>query len=93
MQAQEPMTEVEKLVDVLSSFPEEQQEALAAYYRAEAEHIRDVEAQLDNLTPEQTEQLRQMIQTGIDSGPAGPIDFEEIKRRGRQRLATERGNA
>ena len=78
MQTQQPMTEIEKLVDVLSSFPEEQQEALAAYYRAEAEHIRDVEEQLDNLRPEQTEQLRQMIQAGIDSGPAGPGDFEEI---------------
>ena len=93
MQTQQPMTEIEKLVDVLSSFPEEQQEALAAYYRAEAEHIRDVEEQLDNLRPEQTEQLRQMIQAGIDSGPAGAVDFEEIKRRGRQRLATEGGNA
>ena len=93
MQTQEPMTEMQKLVNVLSSFPEDQQEALAAYYRAEAEHIRDVEEQLDKLTPEQTEQLRRMIQEGIDSGPAGPVDFEEIKRRGRERLATEAGNA
>lgn len=46
----------------------------------------EIEKLVDNLTPEQTEQLRQMIQAGIDSGPATPIDFEEIKRRGRQRL-------
>ena len=89
MQTQEPMTEIQKLVNVLSSFPEEQQEALAAYYRAEAEHIRNVEERLDNLTPVQTEQLRQMIQEGIDSGPARPVDFEEIKRRGRERLASK----
>ena len=42
---------------------------------------------VDNLTPEQTDQLRQMIQAGIDSGPARPVDFEEIKRRGRQRIS------
>ena len=84
------MTEVEKLVDVLSTFPIEQQEALAAYYRAEIEHIREVVEQLDNLTPGQTDRLRQMIQEGIESGSAREVDFEAIKRRGRERLAAER---
>ena len=32
-------------------------------------------------------QLRQDIQAGIDSGPAGELDMEDIKRRGRERLA------
>ena len=32
-------------------------------------------------------QLRQAIQDGIDSGPAGPLDIDAIKRRGRERLA------
>lgn len=32
-------------------------------------------------------QLRQDIQAGIDSGPAGELDAEAIKRRGRERLA------
>ena len=32
-------------------------------------------------------QLRQDIQDGIDSGPAGELDADAIKRRGRERLA------
>jgi hypothetical protein len=92
MQPHEPHTEVQKLLDVLTSFPPEQQEALAAYYRAEAEHIRDVEARLDRLSPEQTERLRAAIRQGIDSGPAREIDFEEVKRRGRARLEGEEGH-
>lgn len=32
-------------------------------------------------------QLRQDIQDGLDSGPAGDLDAEAIKRRGRERLA------
>lgn len=32
-------------------------------------------------------QLRQDIQEGLDSGPAGDLDAEAIKRRGRERLA------
>ena len=33
------------------------------------------------------ERLRQAWQDGIASGPARPLDFEDIKRRGRERLA------
>ena len=33
--------------------------------------------------------LRAEIQKGIDSGPSGPMDFEAVKRRGRERLALE----
>jgi antitoxin ParD1/3/4 len=32
-------------------------------------------------------QLRQDIQAGLDSGPAGELDIEAIKKRGRERLA------
>lgn len=32
-------------------------------------------------------QLRQDIQEGLASGPAGELDAEDIKRRGRERLA------
>ena len=32
-------------------------------------------------------QLRQDIQEGLDSGPAGEFDAEALKRRGRERLA------
>ncbi len=90
MQTLDPQSELQKLLDVLASFPLEQQEALAAYYRAEAEHIRDAEDRLDNLPPEQVNRLRALIQEGIDSGTATPIDFEAIKREGRERLAARR---
>lgn len=86
MHTPETQTEVQKLLDVLNSFPQEQQEALAAHYRAEAEHIRNVEARLDSPSPEEADRLRQYVQEGIDSGPAREIDFEDIKRRGRARL-------
>ena len=33
------------------------------------------------------ERLRKAWEEGLASGPAGPLDFEEIKRRGRERLA------
>ena len=33
------------------------------------------------------EQLRHDIQEGLQSGPAGELDIEAIKRRGRERLA------
>lgn len=36
------------------------------------------------------EWLRQTWKEGIDSGRPRPLDFEEIKRRGRERLARER---
>lgn len=38
------------------------------------------------------EELRADIRNGIDSGPATPLDMEAIKTRGRQRLATTKGN-
>jgi antitoxin ParD1/3/4 len=33
------------------------------------------------------ERLRKAWREGIESGGAGPVDFEEVKRRGRERLA------
>lgn len=33
------------------------------------------------------ERLRKAWREGIESGPSRPLDFEEIKRRGRERLA------
>ncbi|MEM8557636.1 MAG: type II toxin-antitoxin system ParD family antitoxin [Bacteroidota bacterium] len=90
MSVTELQSEVEKLVDVLRSFPPEQQEALAARYRVEAEHIRDVERRIDNLPPQQVERLRAMIQEGLDSGPAEPMDWDAFKAQARARLNAER---
>lgn len=41
------------------------------------------------MTGAETEQLRAMIQQGMDSGIAGELDIEAVKRRGRQRLRAE----
>jgi antitoxin ParD1/3/4 len=35
------------------------------------------------------ERLRQEIQKGLDSGPATPLDMEEIKRLARERLGSD----
>lgn len=40
--------------------------------------------------PYTLEELRAEIQKGLDSGPAEPMDWDEIKREGRARLARER---
>lgn len=35
------------------------------------------------------EEVRQEVQKGIDSGESTPLDMEEIKARGRERLAAQ----
>ena len=44
----------------------------------------------DQLRELRLEELRREIQKGIDSGEATPLDMEEIKARGRMRLAAQR---
>ena len=44
----------------------------------------------DQLRELRLEELRRAIQKGIDSGEATPLDMEEIKARGRMRLAARR---
>lgn len=53
------------------------------------EALRLMEAQ-DRLREIQLEELKREIQKGIDSSPATPLDIEEIKTRGRQRLAAQK---
>lgn len=43
----------------------------------------------DRLREIKLQELRKEIQKGLDSGPAAPVDFEEIKARGRRRLAEQ----
>ena len=45
----------------------------------------------DQLQKLRFDELRRDIQTGIDSGESTPLDMEEIKARGRKRLAVEKG--
>ncbi len=56
------------------------------------EALRDWEAK-QLRKQEQMAKLRKMIQDGLDSGPAVPFDAEEIKRRGRERLAAFKKSA
>ena len=44
----------------------------------------------DQLRELRLDELRREIQKGIDSGEATPLDMEEIKARGRMRLAARR---
>ncbi len=58
-------------------------------YRSASEVVREALRLLqeqDRLRETRLEELRKEIQKGFDSGPAGPIDFGDIKRRGRERL-------
>jgi antitoxin ParD1/3/4 len=56
------------------------------------EALRLMEEQ-DRLREIRLEELRREVQKGIDSGPATPLDIEDIKTRGRQRLAAQKRKA
>jgi antitoxin ParD1/3/4 len=43
----------------------------------------------DPLRELRLEELRQEIQQGIDSGPATPLNIDEIKAQGRKKLAAQ----
>jgi antitoxin ParD1/3/4 len=58
-------------------------------YSSASEVVREalrLMAQQDRLQLLKLEQLRRDIQAGVDSGDAGELNAEEIKRRGRARL-------
>lgn len=63
-------------------------------YNSASEVMRDALRLLeerDQLRDLRLEELRRDIQKGIDSGEAAPLDIQEIKARGRKRLAAEQG--
>ena len=63
-------------------------------YNSASEVMRDALRLLeerDQLRELRLEELRREIQKGIDSGEATPLDMEEIKARGRKRLAAQQG--
>ena len=63
-------------------------------YNSASEVMRDALRLLeerDQLRDLRLEELRRDIQKGIDSGEATPLDIQEIKARGRKRLAAEQG--
>jgi len=64
-------------------------------YTSASEVMRDALRLLeerDQLRELRLEELRREIQKGIDSGEATPLDIEDIKARGRKRLAAQQGN-
>ncbi len=49
--------------------------------------------QRDRMRTTRVEDLKMMIQDGIDSGNAGPVDVEEMIQRGHERLAKKHSTA
>ena len=63
-------------------------------YNSASEVMRDALRLLeerDQLRDLRLEELRREIQKGIDSGEATPLDIQEVKARGRRRLAAQDG--
>jgi antitoxin ParD1/3/4 len=63
-------------------------------YNSASKVIRDalrILEERDQLRDLRLEELRRDIQKGIDSGEATPLDIQEIKARGRNRLAAQQG--
>jgi len=63
-------------------------------YNSASEVMRDALRLLeerDQLRDLRLEELRHEIQKGIDSGEATPLDIQEVKARGRRRLAAQDG--
>ncbi len=62
----------------------------SGFYNSASEVMREalrLLAERDQLRDLRLEELRREIQKGIDSGAATPLKMEDIKARGRQRLA------
>lgn len=85
------MTEYQKFLEAMAALPEGLREAAAAEFRHElAERQQDP---LANLTPAQEEHLRRLIQQGLDSGPATPLDMQEILQEAHRRWEASRRQA
>ena len=76
---------LEKAIEEMQTLPEERQEMLAHRILVHVEEERRKEAAL---LADLDAGLAQ-----LDRGEAGPVDFEDIKRRGRERLAKQQDAA
>ncbi len=66
------------------------QKVAGGLYNNASEVVRDalrLMEERDRLNAAKLEALRQDIAIGLNSGPPVPVDIEDIKRRGRERLA------
>lgn len=64
----------------------------SGFYNSASEVIREalrLMEQEDRMRMAAVARLQHDIQEGINSGSAGPLDINDIKRRGRERLAAE----
>lgn len=77
------MSELQLLQEELSQLPPDQRESWAGWFRHELQELRRHDEWYENLNPAQIDKLRAMVQEGIDSGDAGPLDMEAIKREAR----------
>lgn len=84
------MSEVELLQEELGQLPPEQRESWAGWFRQELAEQREHDAWYDALTPAQLDKLRDLVQEGIDSGDAGPLDIDEIIREARAKWEARR---
>jgi len=89
------MATVEKLSIALTpEFAADIREAVATgEYASTSEVIRDALRAWKQIRQGRAvaiEELRRLWQEGLDSGDGGPLDAEDIKRRGRERLAALR---
>ena len=82
------MSEVKMLQEELAQLPPEQQERWAGWFRQELAALRQHDDWYDSLTPAQLVELRAMVQEGIDSGDAGPLDIDDVKREARAEWET-----
>jgi len=64
-------------------------ERLKAFPNADQEHIA---SQLNEYLP-WLEHLRELVQVGLESGPATPLDMDDIIRRGETRLVALQNEA
>ena len=77
------MSELQLLQEELSRLPPEERESWAGWFRNELAELREHDAWSASLIPAQLDKLRRMVQEGLDSGDAGPLDMDAIKREAR----------
>lgn len=87
---------VEEILTTIAKLPDEQRRQVYAAldeqrglvwvpeYRAEQETN-----EWDNLTPQEETRLKALIQEGLESGPATPLDMDEIIREARAEWEAE----
>ena len=73
-----------------------QEKVATGRYASASEVVREalrLLEQRDRAATEETAWLRKAWQEGLDSGPPAPVDFDELKREARRRIAGRRKSA